>query len=150
MLRMFIYLMCLSDAYGHIYLCQYWLSFVWRHQSITWTNIDLSAVRFWGIHLRAISHEMLEIYILYFDMSVKITNFILQLRLLGNYVSMEIWRKLHADVWVNKEKAVNRQYILWLGINNRRSNYWRSFAGYLLGVGLCRHRIANSNPLRTV
>ena len=29
----------------------------WRHQAITWTNIDLSSVRSIGIHQRAISQE---------------------------------------------------------------------------------------------
>ena len=37
---------------------QYWLRWwldAWRHQAITWTNVDFSLVRFCGIHLRAIS-----------------------------------------------------------------------------------------------
>ena len=29
--------------------------FAWRHQAITWTNVDLSSVKFNGIHLKAIS-----------------------------------------------------------------------------------------------
>ena len=46
----------------------------WRHQAITWTNVDLSSVRSCGIYLRTISfsHEMLSIFIL--DTSLKITN----------------------------------------------------------------------------
>ena len=35
----------------------YWLV-AWQHQAITWTNIDLSLVKFCGIHLRAISHRV--------------------------------------------------------------------------------------------
>ena len=34
---------------------------VWR-QAITWTNIDLSLVRFSGIHLRAISQQMRKLW----------------------------------------------------------------------------------------
>ena len=48
----------------------------WRHQAITLTNVDLSSVRFCGIHLMSISQEMLKISFL--DMSVKITNLKLQ------------------------------------------------------------------------
>ena len=29
----------------------------WRHQAITWTNVDLSSVKTSGIHLRVISQE---------------------------------------------------------------------------------------------
>ena len=31
----------------------------WRHQAITWTNVDLSSKVFCGIHLRSISQEVL-------------------------------------------------------------------------------------------
>ena len=34
-----------------------WRLDAWRHQAITWTNVDLKVAR--GIHLRTISHEML-------------------------------------------------------------------------------------------
>ena len=34
-----------------------WLG-AWRHQDITWTNIDLSSLRFCDVHLRAISLEI--------------------------------------------------------------------------------------------
>ena len=30
----------------------------WRHQAITWTNVDLSSIRFSDIHLQAISQEI--------------------------------------------------------------------------------------------
>ena len=39
-------------------LSQYWLAYwpvVWRHQAITWSNIDLSSVRSPGTYLRALS-----------------------------------------------------------------------------------------------
>ena len=52
---------------------------MWRYrtgstlaQVITSTNVDLSSVKSFGIHLRAISHEMLKISSL--DVSLKITN----------------------------------------------------------------------------
>ena len=38
-------------------LAQVWLA-AWRHQAITWTNVDLSSVRSSGIHQRAISWEI--------------------------------------------------------------------------------------------
>ena len=33
----------------------------WRHQAITWTNVDLSSFKCWGIHRRALSWEDLKI-----------------------------------------------------------------------------------------
>ena len=36
-----------------------WLD-AWRHQAITWTNVDLSSVRSYGIHLGALSLEDLK------------------------------------------------------------------------------------------
>ena len=47
--------------FGDRDLGQHWLRqwlVTWRHQAITWTNIDLSSVRCSGIHLRAISSEI--------------------------------------------------------------------------------------------
>ena len=41
-----------------------------RHQAITWTNVNLSGVMSFGIHLEVISQEMLKISIL--DMSWKL------------------------------------------------------------------------------
>ena len=38
-------------------LAQVWLV-AWRHQAITWTNVDLSSIRSSDIHLRAISQEI--------------------------------------------------------------------------------------------
>ena len=43
--------------YGDSDLGQHWLGQwldAWRHQAITWTNVDVSSVRSSGIHLRAI------------------------------------------------------------------------------------------------
>ena len=51
------------------------------YKAITRTNVDLSSMRFYGIHLRAASWEMLQIAIL--DISLKIMNFILQPHLPG-------------------------------------------------------------------
>ena len=34
------------------------IQIAWRHQAITWTNVDLSSVRSSSIHLRAISYEI--------------------------------------------------------------------------------------------
>ena len=42
-------------------LVQHWLRWwlvAWRHQAITWTNVDLSSVMSNGIHLRAILQEI--------------------------------------------------------------------------------------------
>ena len=53
----------LVTPFGSIDLCQHWLRkwlVAWRHQAITWTNyVDSSAIRSSGIHLRAISQEIL-------------------------------------------------------------------------------------------
>ena len=66
--------------YGGIDLGQHWLrellAAAWRHQAITWTNVDLSSVRSCCIHLRVISQEMLEISLL--DMGLKNTHLILE------------------------------------------------------------------------
>ena len=47
----------------YIELCQHWFRqwlVAWRHQAIAWTNADQSSVKSCGIHLRIISHEMLD------------------------------------------------------------------------------------------
>ena len=52
----------LVTPYGDIALGQHWLRIwlvAWRHQAITRTNIDLSSTDFCGMHLRAISQEVL-------------------------------------------------------------------------------------------
>ena len=51
----------LVTPYGNINLGQHWLRYwlvAWRHQAITWTNVDLSSVRSSGIHMSAILQEM--------------------------------------------------------------------------------------------
>ena len=51
----------LVTPYGGRDLGQHWLRqwiVAWRHQSITWTNVDVSSVRLSDIHLRAISQGM--------------------------------------------------------------------------------------------
>ena len=35
--------------------------YAWRHQAITWTNVDLSLLRSLGIHLRALSLDNVKI-----------------------------------------------------------------------------------------
>ena len=49
---------------------RYWLV-AWQHQAIPWTNADLSSQVFYGIYLRTISQELLQISI--HKISLKIT-----------------------------------------------------------------------------
>ena len=61
--------------YGDIDLGQHWLRqwiVAWRHQAITWPNIDLSSVRSSYIHMMAISQEIHQPSIIQF--SAKITH----------------------------------------------------------------------------
>ena len=54
----------LVTPYGDTELGQHWLRQwlgAWRHQAITWTNVDLSWVRCNGIHLRALSLDDVKI-----------------------------------------------------------------------------------------
>ena len=51
----------LVTPYGDRDLGQLWLRqwlVAWRHQAITWTNVDWSSVKSSDIHIRAISQEM--------------------------------------------------------------------------------------------
>ena len=53
----------LVTPYGDRDLGQHWLRLwlvAWRHQAITWTNVDLPSVRSIGIHLSAILQEILQ------------------------------------------------------------------------------------------
>ena len=55
----------LVTPYGDRDLGQLWLTLwlvAWRHQAITWTNVDLSTLRSYGIHPRALSWEDLKIH----------------------------------------------------------------------------------------
>ena len=50
--------------YGDMELGQHWLRKwlgAWRHQAITWTNVDLSSVKSHGIHLRGLSLDDVKI-----------------------------------------------------------------------------------------
>ena len=54
----------LMTPYGNRELGQHWSRWwlvAWRHQVITWTNVDLSSARSLGIHLRALSEEIVKI-----------------------------------------------------------------------------------------
>ena len=54
----------LVTPYGDMELGQHWLRqwlVAWRHQAITWTNVDSSSVRCHGIHLRALSLDDVKI-----------------------------------------------------------------------------------------
>ena len=56
-----IYHVGLVTPHGYIELGQHWLRdwlVAWRHQTITWANIDFSQVRFCGILMRAISQRV--------------------------------------------------------------------------------------------
>ena len=51
----------LVTPYGARYLSRHWFRWwldAWRHQAITWTNVDLSSVRSRDIHLRKISQSI--------------------------------------------------------------------------------------------
>ena len=53
----------LMTPYGDKDLGQHWLRqwlVAWRHQAITWTNVDLPSVRSIGIHLSTILQEILQ------------------------------------------------------------------------------------------
>ena len=50
--------------------------YIWQHQAITWTNVDLSSVRSCDIHLKTISQELLKITIHWYEFEnyqIKIT-----------------------------------------------------------------------------
>ena len=74
----------LVTPFGDIDLGQHWLRewlVTWRHQDITWSNVDLSSVRPSGIHLRAISQEIPQPP--FTNISLKITNLKLNWNLQG-------------------------------------------------------------------
>ena len=74
----------LVTPYGDIKLGQQlirWRLFAWRHQAITWSNVDLSAVRSIGIHLMANSLEIPQPA--FTKISLKITYLILNRNLPG-------------------------------------------------------------------
>ena len=54
----------LVTSCGNMEPGQHWLRWwlvAWRHQAITWTNVDLSSVRSNGIHKRYLSHQSLKL-----------------------------------------------------------------------------------------
>ena len=56
----------LVTPYGNMELGQYWLRqrlVAWRHQAITWTNVDLSLVSSHGIHFKTLSLDDVKILI---------------------------------------------------------------------------------------
>ena len=90
----------LETPYGGIDLCQHWLMWwlvAWRHQAITWTNVDLSSAKCCGIHPRAISLELLKIKI--WDISLKITLLKWFSHLLGANELMSKWKKCSCPLW---------------------------------------------------
>ena len=68
----------LVTPYGDLDLGQHWLRqwiVAWRHQAITWTNVDLSSVRFNDVHLMAISQDILQPSITEFTLKIIYVNF---------------------------------------------------------------------------
>ena len=64
----------LVTPYGDIDPGQHWLRWwlvAWRHQAITWTNVDLSSIRSSDIHLRSILWKVSQPSII--EISLKIT-----------------------------------------------------------------------------
>ena len=65
------YMSCLTHCglvtpHGGMDLGQYWSRQwlgAWRHQAITWNNVYLSSVRYFGIHIRVLSKEDVKIAI---------------------------------------------------------------------------------------
>ena len=87
---------CLLTPYGDINLGQHWLRLwlaAWRHQAITWTNVDLSSVRSTGIHLRAILQEIPQPSVS--EISLKITYLKFCSKLPGANELREVWRHLN-------------------------------------------------------
>ena len=89
---------------------------VYWYQAITLTNDDLSSVRPCGIHMRAISQEMLKISNL--DMNLKMTQLILQQHVPGAiglnhfYFHSDMLSKwLHHTENINSKKIIIRYYI---------------------------------------
>ena len=63
-----------NPAYGHWYLSQHWLRYwlvAWWHQAITWTNVGLPILGFYGIQPRTILYKLLKNQIQ--EMSLEIT-----------------------------------------------------------------------------
>ena len=87
-------------SFGDIDLGQHWLRqwlVTWRHQAITWTNVDLIS-KSSGIHLRAISYEIPQPP--FPEVSLKITNLKLNWNLPGaNELSLVVARLWCFRTW---------------------------------------------------
>ena len=76
-----------------------------RHQAIMGTNVDFSLVGSCGIHLKAISQEMIKISIL--EMSLQITNLRSQLYLPGVNELFQLDAVWHATVGRSTDGSVH-------------------------------------------
>ena len=68
--------------HGDIGLDQHWLGWwfvAWWHQAITWTSVDFSLVRFFGIHLRAIPQWALKLLFCIMSLKILLLKFLLHL-----------------------------------------------------------------------
>ena len=96
----------LVTPFGDIDLGQHWLRkwlVAWRHQAITWTNVDLSSVRSSGIYLRAISYEIPQPPFIKFSLKITYLKLIWNLPganelksvnmliIMGMLISLRIW-----------------------------------------------------------
>ena len=111
----------LVTPYGVRDLGQHWLRqwlVAWRHQAITWTNIDLSSVRSSGIHLRAISREMPQPPFTTF--SLKITYMKLNWNLPGaNELMLLPFLRTHS--WAHDLVCL---FTWWVGVKPQIHNTW--------------------------
>ena len=121
----------LVTPYGDRDLGQHWLRYwlvAWRHQAITWANVDLSSVRASGIHLSANSQEIPQPPIT--EISLKIIYVKFQANLPGanglTMVQVMIWRWTgdrsynidmiltqipYSVIWAQWIKHMNMKYI---------------------------------------
>ena len=78
-------------------MSQHWpengLYVAWRHQTIIWANAGKSSVKSYGIHIRAISQDMLKISRSILYLSLKITYLRLRLHLSGGNKLIVVERK---------------------------------------------------------
>ena len=63
----------------------------WRHQAITWTNVDLSSVRFRDIQLRGISQDITQPSITKFSLKITYPKFHLNLPGANESINTEVW-----------------------------------------------------------
>ena len=106
---------CLVTQYGDIDLGQLWRRWwlvAWRHQGITWTNVDFSVVRSSGNQLRAFSRKILLLSMAEFRL--KITSLKLHFPR-ANELNIEEERRLHIDISYHRNKSFLHKisYIIW-------------------------------------